>query len=447
MNEFNDRPDQPLVEDYLGKRARVYGSERAILVSLQSPGNDGELDSLYELGALADTAGIPTLARVIQKRRAPVSATFIGKGKVAEVREAANELAADVIIFNDELSPAQARNLEEAIGRKVIDRTQLIMDIFAQRAATKEAKLQVELAQLHYLLPRLRGWGSALTRLGGGIGTRGPGETQLELDRKKITRRIHGIERRLAGAKRERTLRQKKRHSSSLPKIALVGYTNSGKSTLLNTLCDSNAFVEDKLFATLSTTVRRGKLMSGRYALFIDTVGFIRDLPHHLIPAFTATLEAVHDADLILHITDLTSSTREEDSRVVLETLNREIFTSNTGRPPILNVLNKADAYKGSTDSTCAGVRISAKEGRYIDELLQHICVTLDQNKMKTVLLVPYAGGDSLHQLINQRNGHITGYTEKGIEIEVCISAQKLGQLRKAGVRVIACPSSLQEES
>jgi len=447
LNEFNDRPGQPLVEDYLGKRARVYGSERAILVSLQSPRYEGELDSLHELAALTDTAGIPTLAQVIQKRRLPVSATFIGKGKVAEVREAANELAADVIIFNDELSPAQARNLEEAIGRKVIDRTQLIMDIFAQRAATKEAKLQVELAQLRYLLPRLRGWGSALTRLGGGIGTRGPGETQLELDRKKITRRIHSIERRLAGAKRERTLRQKKRHSSSLPKIALVGYTNSGKSTLLNTLCGSNAFVEDKLFATLSTTVRRGKLTSGRYALFIDTVGFIRDLPHHLIPAFTATLDAVHDADLILHIVDLTSSTREEDSRVVLETLNQEIFTTAASRPPILNVLNKADAYKGSTDSTCVGVRISAKKGRNIDDLLQRICVALDQHKMKTVLLVPYAGGDSLHQLINQRDGRITGYTEKGIEIEACISAQKLGQLRKAGVQVIVCPSSLQEES
>jgi len=436
-----------LVEDYLGKRARVYGSERAILVSLQSPGNDAELDSLHELAALADSAGIPTLAQVIQKRTLPVPATFIGKGKVAEVREAANELAADVIIFNDELSPAQARNLEEVIGKKVIDRTQLIMDIFAQRAATKEAKLQVELAQLSYLLPRLRGWGSALTRLGGGIGTRGPGETQLELDRKKITRRIHSIERRLAGAKRERTLRQKKRHSSALPKIALVGYTNSGKSTLLNTLCGSNAFVEDKLFATLSTTVRRGKLMSGQYALFIDTVGFIRDLPHHLIPAFTATLEAVHDADLILHITDLTSSTREEDSRVVLETLNREIFATTATRPPILDVLNKSDAYEGPTDSSSDGVRISAKRGHHVDELLRRICATLDQNKMKTVLLVPYAGGDSLHRLINQGDGRITSYTEKGIEIEVRISAQKLGQLRKAGVQVIACPSSLQEES
>jgi len=447
LNAFNDRPKQPLGEDHLGKRARVYESERAILVSLQPPGSDGEPASQHELEALADTAGIPTLAQVNQRRRLPVPATFIGKGKVAEIREAANELAADVIIFNDELSAAQARNLEEAIGRKVIDRTQLIMDIFAQRAATKEAKLQVELAQLRYLLPRLRGWGSALTRLGGGIGTRGPGETQLELDRKKITRRIHSIERRLAGAKRERTLRQKKRHCSPLPKIALVGYTNSGKSTLLNTLCAANTFVENKLFATLSTTVRRGKLKSGRYALFIDTVGFIRELPHHLIPAFTATLEAIYNADLILHVVDLTSSTREEDSHVVLETLNREIFATAASRPPILSVFNKSDAYAGPTDPTIEGVSISAKDGHHIDALLRLICTTLDQNTTRTVLLIPYTDGDDLHQLINQRDGRIIGYTEDGIEIEVRISAQKLGQLRQAGVQVIACPSSRREDA
>ena len=446
MNGFNDRPDQPLIEDYLGKRARIYGSERAILVGLQSASNDGGLDPLHELEALADTAGIPTLAQVIQNKRLPVPATFIGRGKVTEVKEAANELAAEVIIFNNELSPAQARNLEEAIGRKVIDRTQLIMDIFAQRAATKEAKLQVELAQLRYLLPRLRGWGSALTRLGGGIGTRGPGETQLELDRKKVTHRIHTIERRLAGAKRERALRQKKRLSSFLPKIALVGYTNSGKSTLLNALCRADVLVEDKLFATLSPTVRRGKLMSGRYALFIDTVGFIRDLPHHLVPAFTATLEAVHDADLILHVIDLTSPTREDDSRVVLETLHREIFTVAASQPPILNVFNKSDAYEGPAVPLPDGIRISAKRGHQIDALLRHIGETLDRNKMRTLLRVPYAGGDSLHQLINQRDGRITGYTEDGIEIEVFISARKLGQLRKAGVQIIACPSSPQEE-
>ncbi len=448
MNESNNRPDHPLVEDYLGKRARVYGAERAILVGLQSPSDEGELDSLHELGALADTAGVPTLAQVIQRRKSPDSATFIGKGKVAEVKEAAKKLNADVIIFNDELSAAQARNLEEAIGKKVIDRTQLIMDIFAQRAATKEAKLQVELAQLRYLLPRLRGWGNALTRLGGGIGTRGPGETQLELDRKKINRRIHTIERRLVGAKRERALQQKKRLSSPLSKIVLVGYTNSGKSTLLNTLCDSaEVLVEDKLFATLSTTVRRGGLGAGRYALFIDTVGFIRDLPHHLIPAFTATLEAVRDADLILHIIDLASPTYDEDFRAVLETLDREIFTTEGTRPPILNVLNKVDATNGAATLFHPGVQISAKKGLYIDELRQRICATLDQSKIEAVLLVSYTEGESLHQLIEHGGGRIIGYTEEGIKIAACLSVEALGQIKKAGVRIIACPSSRQEES
>ncbi len=448
MNESNNRPDHPLVEDYLGTRARVYGAERAILVGLQCSDDKGELDSLHELGALADTAGVPILAQVIQRRKFPDSATFIGKGKVAEARQAAKELDADVIIFNDELSPAQARNLEEAIGKKVIDRTQLIMDIFAQRAATKEAKLQVELAQLRYLLPRLRGWGSALTRLGGGIGTRGPGETQLELDRKKVNRRIHTIERRLVGAKCERTLRQKKRLSSPLPKIVLVGYTNSGKSTLLNTLCESaEVLVEDKLFATLATTVRRGGLGAGRYALFIDTVGFIRDLPHHLIPAFTATLEAVRDADLILHIIDLASPTYNEDYCAVLETLYREIFTAEGTPPPILNVFNKVDTTDGTADLCHSGVQISAKEGLHIDELRQRICVTLDQGKIEAALLVPYAEGESLHQLIEHGGGRITGYTEEGIEIAACLSVEALGRMKKAGVRVIACPSSKKEES
>ena len=447
MNESDKRPTLPLVEDYLGKRARVYGTEKAILVGLQPPSSHAEPDSLHELVALADTAGVPTLAQVIQKRKLPDPATFIGKGKVAEVKDAAKKLGADVIIFNDELSPAQARNLEEAVGRKVIDRTQLIMDIFAQRAATKEAKLQVELAQLRYLLPRLRGWGSALTRLGGGIGTRGPGETQLELDRKKINRRIHTIERRLVTAKRERALRQKKRQTSSLPKIALVGYTNSGKSTLLNTLCGSAAFVEDKLFATLSTIVRRGELGSGRYALFIDTVGFIRDLPHHLIPAFTATLETVRDADLILHIIDLASPTREAECQAVIETLNREILTTEVRRPPILNVFNKIDATDGTTDPSHTGIRISAKKGLHINELLQRICATLDHGKVEAVLLVPYAASDCLNQLIEHGGGRITGYTEGGIEIVACLSVEELSQMEKADVRVVSCSSSEREGS
>ncbi|MCD6135242.1 GTPase HflX [Candidatus Bipolaricaulota bacterium] len=298
-----------LPEDRLGERARVYGSEKAILVALQRPGSSVD-ESLSELDSLASTAGIPTLLEVVQSRTSPDSRYFIGKGKVAEVKAAAHELNAEVVIFDDELSPAQARNLEEKLKTKVIDRSQLIMDIFAQRAATKEARLQVELAQLRYLLPRLRGWGSSLSRLGGGIGTRGPGETQLELDRKKINRRIHTLERRLKKARAERDLRSKKRRSGALPVIALIGYTNSGKSTLLNRLCEANVLVEDKLFATLTTTVRRGEIGSSQSGLFVDTVGFIRNLPHQLIPAFAATLETVREADLILHVVDASHNTQ-----------------------------------------------------------------------------------------------------------------------------------------
>jgi len=447
LNESGDRKGRPLIEDRLGERARIYGSERALLVGLQPPG-EGATDSLREVELLADTAGVPVLAHVIQKRPRPDSSTFIGKGKATEVKAVASELDAEVIIFDGELSPAQARNLEEAIGRKVIDRTQLIMDIFAQRAATKEAKLQVELAQLRHLLPRLRGWGSALTRLGGGIGTRGPGETQLELDRKKINQRIHTIERRLVKAKAERALRRKRRNMSSLPQVVLVGYTNSGKSTLLNRLCGSNALVEDKLFATLSTTVRRGELGSGRWALFIDTVGFIRALPHDLIPAFAATLEVVRDADLILHIVDLDSSSLEEDYEAVLEALNREVFTTDAFRPPILNVLNKFDLIDhdgGRAEFSSAGVRISAKEGTHIDGLLHRIRTVLNQDEVEASLLVPYAASDLVHRFTQQGRGTIKEYTEEGIEIEALLSTHELGRLKKAGARIIAC-SSFQRE-
>jgi GTP-binding protein HflX len=298
---------------------------------------------MQELESLAHTADIATIAWVVQSRSRPDPAFFIGQGKVEEVGGMAEELAADVIIFNSELSPAQARNLEERLSRKVIDRAQLIMDIFAQRAMTKEARLQVELAQLRYLLPRLRGWGEALTRLGGGIGTRGPGETQLELDRDKIKRRIHTIKQRLVKAEKERALRRKRRKANPIPKVVLVGYTNSGKSTLLNRLCGAGSPVGDKLFATLSIVVRRGDLQRGRKALFIDTVGFITDLPHHLIPAFAATLEAVQSADLLLHVVDLGNPRAEENYRTVLAILNREVFSPEDFRPPTLDVLNKVD--------------------------------------------------------------------------------------------------------
>ncbi|HDS29181.1 MAG TPA: GTPase HflX, partial [Candidatus Acetothermia bacterium] len=326
-----------------------------------------------ELEALAASAGIDVCGVVIQRRARPHPATYIGRGKVEELKTAVEEMEADVVIFNEELSPAQARNLESAFNRKVVDRTQLIMDIFAQRAATKEARLQVELAQLHYLLPRLRGWGTALTRAGGravgGVGTRGPGETQLELDRSKIYRLIHSLERRLQKATRERAVRRQRRGDGPLPQIALVGYTNSGKSTLLNRLCSADVLVEDKLFATLDPRVRRTELVPGRSVLVSDTVGFIRDLPHDLVPAFAATLEAVRTADLLIHVVDLSRSTWRQDAQSVMDTLESEVFDPEDRRPSMVTVLNKVDCCANLDAVDMEGVPISARWGTNIEAL------------------------------------------------------------------------------
>ncbi len=432
-----------LIEDYTGTRARVYGEERAILVAVAAREEACER-SLRELESLAATAGIVTLATVIQTRSRPDPATVIGKGKVEEVAQAARALEANVILFDRELTPGQARNLEERTSRKIIDRTQLIMDIFAQHAATKEARLQVELAQLRYLLPRLRGWGDALTRLGGGIGTRGPGETKLELDRNKITRRIHALERRLEKARAERSTQRKQRTRSALPVIAIVGYTNSGKSTLMNRLCSSELLVEDKLFATLSTSVRRGEISPGRVALFIDTVGFIRNLPHHLVPAFSSTLEAAKEADLILHVTDAASPNREEEHLSVRETLTAQVFTDDVPHPPIIDVLNKIDLLEEESRAAFAdGVWISAKEGINLDLLRMGICEVLDRGRKEVRLFVPYSAFDIFHRLVGR--GESVSYLPAGIETRVTVSPVVLARLRGAGVEVISSASARKE--
>lgn len=430
------------MEDRLGERARVFGSERAILAGID-PGHGVDVEaSMRELESLADTAGIPVLATVLQRKNRPVPATFLGKGKLEEVRRAADELNADVVILNDELRPAQARNLEEALGRKVIDRTQLIMDIFAQRAGSKEARLQVELAQLKYLLPRLRGWGSALTRTGGGIGTRGPGETQLELDRFKVNRRIHAIEKRLKKAAGERSERSKKRARSQLPQIVLVGYTNSGKSTLLNQLCAADSAVEDKLFATLDTMVRRGDVAPGRFALFIDTVGFIRDLPHDLVPAFAATLEAVRDADLVLHIVDRAGGAWERDYKVVIEILESEVFREDDRRPPMVSVFNKIDvAASVSTDGE-RGVAISARDGTNIDLLLARIAESIFPDDRVVNLLVPFTAIGTLHEWTTPERVDVLEHTESGIRIRARVSERELGALQAAGAALSVSAAS-----
>jgi len=438
-----DRHHEPLIEDRLGTRARVYGSEQAILVGIvDGRAEDARFD---ELESLSETAGITTLATLVQNRRRPDPGTFVGRGKVDEVRAAAEELGADAIVFNDELTPAQARNLEEAIGRKVIDRTQLILDIFAQRAATKEARLQVELAQLRYLLPRLRGWGAALTRVGGGaaggVGTRGPGETQLELDRNKINRRIHTLEKRLAKATAERGVRRKRRMKSDLPRVALVGYTNSGKSTLLNRLCEAEQFVEDKLFATLDSVVRRGEVAPGRTALFADTVGFIRDLPHHLVPAFAATLEAAQHADLLLHVIDIAKPGWEEEHRTVSEILEREVFHEQVERPATIHVLNKidlrGDAVLDNTDGI-EGIGVSARSGLHVDRLRERIASCLYPEERAVAFTFPIQAVHKLVPLTTAGRAEVVGYTEDAACVEASVTETEWVRLVQDGARSTA---------
>jgi len=428
---------QPLVEDRLGRRARVFGAERAILAGIDA-GRNGSVpieESMDELESLAETAGITVLAWCLQKRQRPVPGTFLGKGKIEELGATAVELEADVILFNDDLSPAQGRNLEGLLSRKIVDRTQLIMDIFAQRAATKEAKIQVELAQLRYLLPRLRGWGEALTRTGGGIGTRGPGETQLELDRFKITRRIHMLEKRLIKAQAERSVRRGKRERSGLPQVALVGYTNSGKSTLLNRLCRADSIVEDKLFATLDTMVRRGEVAPGRTGLFVDTVGFIRDLPHDLVPAFATTLEAARHADLILHVIDRTHASWERDEEVVLKILKDEVF-GDGDPPPILPVFNKVDLL--DPEPICErGVPISAREGLHVDRLLEAIASHVCAEDRLVELLVPFSAVGTLHEQTSSERRADVEHTEHGIRVRIWVTQDELNALLAVGAERI----------
>jgi len=294
---------------------------------------------LDELRELAVSAGARVVEEMIQHRRNPDPSTYIGKGKVEELKEAVLTEGADVVIFDDELSPSQARNLEEALETKVVDRTGLILDIFARRARTKEGHLQVELAQLNYRLTRLSGYSDYLSRLGGGIGTRGPGETKLEMDRRKIRHRIATLRRQIEGIRKNRQLHRERRRRDRLPMVSLVGYTNAGKSTLFRALSREETLVSSRLFSTLDTLIRRIQLGTKHPVLISDTVGFIRKLPHHLVSAFRATLEEVVEADLILHVIDVSDPDRESKREVVLEVLN-EIGAGDHSR---FTVYNKMD--------------------------------------------------------------------------------------------------------
>ena len=373
-------------------------------------------DSLSELERLADTAGLRVVGCLEQRLDRPNPATFIGSGKVEELVALRADTGAQVVLFDEELSPAQQRELERAIGSlevKVLDRTALILDIFAQHAHTREGALQVELAQYEYRLPRLtRAWthlarqaGGASARGGaGGVGLRGPGETQLEVDRREIARRIAHLKRELEEVRKHRAQYRRRRTEETIPVIALVGYTNAGKSTLLNTLSGSDVFACDQLFATLDPTTRRVKLPGGREVLLTDTVGFIQKLPTALVAAFRATLEEIADADLILHIVDITHNNVEQQAATVLKVL-AELGAADR---PILTALNKVDALPEQGRGDFAGaaltnfVTISALTGEGIPELLSSIEEVLDNELVSVEVLLPYGRGDLL-ALIHQR--------------------------------------------
>jgi GTP-binding protein HflX len=326
--------------------------------------------SLDELALLARAAGASVVGRSLQERKRLDAATLIGRGKAEDVARAAEEGGADVVLFDDELSPAQQRNVEEVLGRKTLDRAQLILDIFARRAKTREGRLQVELAQLNYMLPRLSGKGVLLSRLGGGIGTRGPGETKLETDRRRIRQRIQSVKREIEGVRRARLTRREGRRRQETPVVSLVGYTSAGKSTLFNALTHAHAGISDQLFMTLDPLVRRARLGAGREILLVDTVGFIRKLPHGLVAAFRATLEEVVEADLLLHVMDAAAPDFEEREAAVVQVLE-EI---GAGERPRLDVLNKGDLIPDARAEALLAARpeavlVSATLGTGLDEL------------------------------------------------------------------------------
>src|SRR5499427_6697123 len=365
----------------------VAGRERAALVGLiagRARRHDAER-SLEELAGLADAAGADVVLRVLQERPKPDPSTYLGAGKIETLAASAAETGVDVVIFDNELTPAQLRQIEEEIGRKIVDRTQLILDIFARRARTREGKLQVELAQLQYLLPRQVGAGAALSRLGGGIGTRGPGETKLESDRRRIRARIHSVSQDIEQVRRRRAQLRERRHKASVPTVALVGYTNAGKTTLFNALTRSEAEASNALFVTLDPIVRQLKLPDSRELLVSDTVGFIDRLPHALVAAFRATLEEVADADLILHVIDASASDRLRRMDAVRKVLE-EVGAVDV---PLIDVYNKCDAITADErrrlqEQDPAAMLISAITREGLDELIDIVAsrVALDVRRM-----------------------------------------------------------------
>ncbi len=410
--------------------------ERAVLVGVHT-GNLDKLsdtteETIAELSRLADMADAEVLATMIQNKSSVEKATYIGEGKIEELKNACETLDADLVIFDDELSPIQIRNLENALDIRVIDRSMLILDIFARHAETAEGKIQVELAQLQYLLPRLTGMGSKMSRLGAGIGTRGPGETKLETDRRHIRNRISHLKAELLEVRKHRELIRNRRKKENRMVLALVGYTNAGKSTLLNALTGAGVLAEDKLFATLDTTIRALTLSDKREVLIADTVGFIRKLPHHLIEAFKSTLEEAVFADALLIVANGSDSEVDTHIKVVTKLLS----DIGAGDKPTLFAFNKVDEMKEDTNlGNLAGdapfIEISAKNGVNIDKLLSEIEDILPGKKKKVTLLIPFSQGNILSLIHSNHTVLEEDYTDVGTKITCMLDAPTYAKFRE----------------
>ena len=396
--------------------------EKAILVGIDSE------KSLDELAALAESAGAQVVARFFQKRPKPDTATFVGSGKAQELQLEAQAYEADVVIFDDELTGAQTRNLEDIIGVKVVDRTTLILDIFAQRAQSGEGKLQVQLAQLKYRSDRLIGQGLILSRLGGGIGTRGPGETKLEIDRRRIREQITRLKQELDALQKQRQLRRKSREKNAIPIVSLVGYTNTGKSTLLNKITDAGVYVENKLFATLDAVSRRVELPDGGEFLLVDTVGFISKLPHDLVEAFKSTLEEAALSDLLVIVSDGSSPDTPKQHEVVEEVLAQ----IGADTQPRIDVLNKCDLVPADQDILPimpGALHISAKTGAGIDRLLSAIAAELRKAEQEMTLLVPFAQHGVINELRQKGRVLSEDYEDTGTRVTVMLPQDAAGQV------------------
>lgn len=403
-------------------------AERAILVSVDC----GEFDaqtSLDELSELAATAGAEPVATLTQKRNSPDSATCIGSGRLEEIKLLCENDAANLIIFDCELSPVQLRNLENETNVRVVDRTMLILDIFASRAQSIEGKLQVELAQLRYMLPRLTGLGISLSRLGAGIGTRGPGESKLETDRRHIRRRIDTIKEKLADVEKRRNSLRARRKKTGIQSVAIVGYTNAGKSTLMNTLTGAGVLVEDKLFATLDPTARALRLPDGRSVMLIDTVGLVRRLPHHLIEAFKSTLEEAASADVILNVCDASSPDAPEHLEVTMNLLS----SLGCGDIPVITVLNKCDLPEldVSLFVTRTAIRISALNGEGLDLLMDAIVNAIPVTQRHVKLLLPFSLSGIPEKIRRDGIVYSEKYTAEGLLVDGLVDIVLLEQIKQ----------------